>query len=111
MLTNNRFLALCQFNNCNPYELNAHLTLRREENLQFLKDIGPLTVDYSASHPEFTPDGISILSASVQKAFNSHRSGTTVEQFVFSKYGRTLNQSYLFCIFRHGGQQKNGNNF
>ena len=76
------------------------------QNLDFIQSLGPLFVDYSEDHPKIAVNSISSLSAEDQPAFGDHRSKTTVEQFIFSKYKRTLDYSHLFCVVDYGGVQK-----
>ena len=76
------------------------------QNLDFIQNLGPLFVDYSEDHSKIAVNSISSLSAEDQPAFGDHRSKTSVEQFIFSKYKRTLNYSHLFCVVEYGGVQK-----
>ena len=87
--------------------MNSKLQTRKAENLEFIKKhCAPLFVDYSTATTKISPDGITIPAANEIKAFGVHRAGTTVEQYLFSRYKRTLEYSNLPCISVYRGTRK-----
>lgn len=58
----------------------------------------PLYADYRSDEHNLFPDDISAIGANRQLAFGQHRCGATVEQYLFSRYKRTLRFSDLPCI-------------
>ena len=73
--------------------------MRKQANLKHIQR-ERLYVDYRDDNddPIRPPNDISSLGANRQKAFGRHRCGATVEQYLFSRYKRTLRFSDLPCV-------------
>lgn len=94
-------LELCVLNDCEPHELGRFIRNRGKENIAHIRmHCEPLFTDYSSSaiNSAIVVEGWTMLGANQQRAFGEHRSGCTVEQYLFARYKRTLIFSHLPCL-------------
>ena len=98
----NNNLELCRFNNCGVRTLGKIIRIRKEANLKHIQRMcEPLYADYRSDEKQQKLNNcndISAYGANRQLAFGNHRCGATVEQYLFSRYKRTLRFSDLPCI-------------
>ena len=109
-------IELCQLNECRPYELANRIHQNRQLNVDFIKNLPSIRVNYHrAKRPAFEiiPSDIGWRGAGSQMAFGRNRLRITVEQFVFCSYKRTLRYPELPCIVQlvGGGLKSNGNHY
>lgn len=99
IISNHSVLELCRFNGCSVRTLGRQIMKRKIANLKHIQAVcEPLYVDYRKDDESILADDISALGANRQKAFGRHRCTATVEQYLFSRYKRTLRFSDLPCI-------------
>jgi hypothetical protein len=66
--------------------------------------LGDIRADYHKKPFDIIVHDITTKGANKLMAFGKHRSHTSVEQYLFSKYKITLNYSDLPCIAMSGGK-------
>ena len=90
---------LCRFNKCGVRTLGRIIRIRKAANLKHIqRECGALYADYRTDAHQIFPNDISESGANTKRAFGRHRCGATVEQYLFSRYKRTLRFSDLPCI-------------
>lgn len=92
---------LCRFNRCTVHGLAIQLRMNRVKNLEHIEaKCSPLFVDYGGNRErKIFPNGsLSAYGACTQPAFRDHRSGCSVEQYLFARYRRTLRFAQLPCL-------------
>ena len=75
--------------------------MNRVKNLEHIEaKCSPLFVDYGSNRERkiFPKGSLSAYGAYTQPAFRDHRSGCSVEQYVFARYRRTLRFAQLPCL-------------
>lgn len=77
------------------------MRMNRVKNLEHIEaNCSPLFVDYGGNRErKIFPNGsLSAYGACTQPAFRDHRSGCSVEQYLFARYRRTLRFAQLPCL-------------